>query len=380
MHRRAVVERGRAAPVSVAPGGGPVTTVVRVPPLVWLAVLFLALAAATAGFHALGNGHLAAPPLAPTDWSSWLAQRDPLVATVAILRLVVLALCWYLLVTTTAGVVVRLLHAARGVSASWLLRLADGLTVPFLRRLLQQALGVAIVSAIVVGGVLPTPAHALPPLELFSAPDEREGGAGARSEPESESESEPEPEPDGATTGSGGADGRDHGAGAAEVSATLGPPSTMTLRRLPPAVPTRSAAGVRSGSAGSASGSAVLPWSVGVGSAAAPAVSSGVDAAERNDTGLPEGRGAEAADHARTDAVPGDTVGIRHLVRPGESLWSIATEHLTTVLGHAPRDREVVPYWREVIEVNRHRLVDPDDADLILPGQELSLPTPASAP
>ena len=61
-------------------------------------------------------------------------------------------------------------------------------------------------------------------------------------------------------------------------------------------------------------------------------------------------------------------------VAPGESFWSIAEEQLAQVRQRPPRDNEVVPYWRAIIDANRHRLVDPDDPDLILPGQVLELP------
>ena len=61
-------------------------------------------------------------------------------------------------------------------------------------------------------------------------------------------------------------------------------------------------------------------------------------------------------------------------VSPGESFWSIAEEQLTAVRHRPPADHEVAPYWRAMIEANRHRLVDVDDPDLILPGQVLELP------
>lgn len=57
-----------------------------------------------------------------------------------------------------------------------------------------------------------------------------------------------------------------------------------------------------------------------------------------------------------------------HLVRPGESLWSIAA----TATGEAPDDGEVAAYWHEIYAANRH-LVGPDP-DLIHPGQLLRLP------
>ncbi|WP_436792680.1 LysM peptidoglycan-binding domain-containing protein [Actinospongicola halichondriae] len=63
-------------------------------------------------------------------------------------------------------------------------------------------------------------------------------------------------------------------------------------------------------------------------------------------------------------------------VSEGESLWSIATDVLAAALGRTPDDAEIDPYWRALIDANRHRLVDPDDADLIHPGQVFETPTP----
>lgn len=61
-------------------------------------------------------------------------------------------------------------------------------------------------------------------------------------------------------------------------------------------------------------------------------------------------------------------------VRPGDHLWRIAQDTLAARLGRTPTDAEVVPYWRRVIDENRARLVDPDNPDLILPGQVVALP------
>ena len=54
------------------------------------------------------------------------------------------------------------------------------------------------------------------------------------------------------------------------------------------------------------------------------------------------------------------------VVAPGDSFWSIAVEE-------AGR-RDLVPYWRSLIDLNRDRLVDPANEDLLYPGQALLLP------
>jgi len=61
-------------------------------------------------------------------------------------------------------------------------------------------------------------------------------------------------------------------------------------------------------------------------------------------------------------------------VAPGESFWSIAEEVLADAWGRPATDAEVDPYWRTLVERNRARLADPDDPDLLHPGQVLDLP------
>ena len=66
------------------------------------------------------------------------------------------------------------------------------------------------------------------------------------------------------------------------------------------------------------------------------------------------------------------------VVQRGESFWSIATDHLADVGGHDVSERDVGSYWRELIEHNRSRLVNPNDVDLLFTGQVLELPAVAS--
>lgn len=190
----------------------------------------LALLAGTALFHALGSGLLAAPPADPSAWGAWLAERDPLIATAALLRLAAVATSWYLIGVTAVGSLARLLRAAR------LLRFADALTLPAVRRLLQRSLGVAMAAAMATS--VPAAGDAppgSPPMVLAAvgAEDER-GPQGSASTP-------------------------DPG---------TAPPS-VTLRGLPvptlgdPASPATPAAGP-----GAPATEVPLPWQLGVGSAA----------------------------------------------------------------------------------------------------------------
>lgn len=97
------------------------------------------------------------------------------------------------------------------------------------------------------------------------------------------------------------------------------------------------------------------------------------------------GTGIEAEPDATGTAEP--TAGPRHTssewtVRPGDHLWGIAEDIVARRAGQDPaRDaasgpdvRTVHRYWLELVHANRDRLVDPENPDLILPGQTLVIP------
>lgn len=62
----------------------------------------------------------------------------------------------------------------------------------------------------------------------------------------------------------------------------------------------------------------------------------------------------------------------RHQVRPGDHLWSIAEARLAAHLGRTPTDQEVAPYWQTVVAANPQLV----DADLLFPGDEITVPPP----
>lgn len=61
-------------------------------------------------------------------------------------------------------------------------------------------------------------------------------------------------------------------------------------------------------------------------------------------------------------------------VQPGDHFWGIAEQALSDAWGRQPTDAELAPYWRRLIEHNRHRLADPTNPDLLFPGQVVALP------
>lgn len=64
------------------------------------------------------------------------------------------------------------------------------------------------------------------------------------------------------------------------------------------------------------------------------------------------------------------------VVRPGDSFWRLAEHHEAERLGRQPTEDEVGACWQDVVASNRHRLVVPEDPDLIFPGQVMQLPCP----
>jgi hypothetical protein len=64
------------------------------------------------------------------------------------------------------------------------------------------------------------------------------------------------------------------------------------------------------------------------------------------------------------------------VVETGDSFWSIAAETVSPSEDGEPSDRQVIGYWRRLVDANRTRLLDPGNPDLLVPGQELLLPDP----
>lgn len=63
-----------------------------------------------------------------------------------------------------------------------------------------------------------------------------------------------------------------------------------------------------------------------------------------------------------------------YVVRPGDSLWSIARSVQTARSGGAPASAQVARYWIQLVTANLDRLPVPGDTNLIFPGQTLQLP------
>lgn len=288
------------------------------PLVTWLATLVVAIAL----FTRLGSGPLAAPPVTdPGGWGRWAADREPVVATVALLRLLVLALAWYLVGVTTIGAVARVARLAA------LVRVADALSVPAVRRVLQTSLGVGLATAVVAASA---PGVAPRPVGIATA------GAASSSTP--------------------------------TMQALPDATATVDVDDTPPAMqPLADPTGPAPAGGPPPPGMHPLP--------PAPATPSPTTTPEPTTAPDPIPTADPTPVDTREDVAAGaDADGTTWTVRTGDHLWSIAETHLRETLGQVPDDRVVADYWRRLVEANRGRLVDPDDADLVVPGQRFVLP------
>jgi hypothetical protein len=344
-------------------------------PLLWW---LLSLIGAVWLFAWLGQGPMAAPPIGDlAELRAWYAERTPPEALFAGARLLVLALGWYLLGATTIGAVARVMRAAR------LVAVADFLTVPAVRRLLQGALGVGLAAAAVTSvpaahtvGAGPSAAHALADPDFDSGSPPAEGGPLLRMTEEA-TQATP----------------------AAAPAVVDGPNLTMSHEpaAAPPTSPTveddrddvELAVNRQAAMDAPDSVLAALPPALAAPSTAAASVphppEDSVEVSEAGDEGDVEHQDivdpdAEAPDTNGLDAeVPAISEGearsgSSHVIVAGEHLWSIAETTLADAGDGDPTDAEIARYWQSVIDLNRDRLPDPGNPDLVHPGLRIELP------
>jgi hypothetical protein len=104
--------------------------------MLWL----LALTAGIVALHRLGATALSPPAWSPASWTDWWAVNEPVTASMALLRLIVLGVGWYLLAVTGLTLLVAWTRAA---AAS---RLLSVIAVRPLRDMVATMLGVAMVT------------------------------------------------------------------------------------------------------------------------------------------------------------------------------------------------------------------------------------------
>ena len=94
------------------------------------------------------------------------------------------------------------------------------------------------------------------------------------------------------------------------------------------------------------------------------------------DAVLPLHQANEPAETAFDNEAEGEWVE----VEKGDHFWSLADEALTEAWGRSPTDSEIAPYWADLVEANKDRLLPPGDQNLIYPEQRFELPETPSDP
>ena len=88
----------------------------------------------------------------------------------------------------------------------------------------------------------------------------------------------------------------------------------------------------------------------------------------------PEPEPAPPSDPAPLPTVVASDQPDTWVVEHGQSFWVIAQSHLDDVRGQHVDEREVDTYWRRLVELNRSRLFDANEPDLLFTGQLIELP------
>lgn len=309
-------------------------------------VAVLALVAGLALLMRSGTS-LPGPPSDPAAWFDWWATTDPALAVGALLRLLAVGSSSYLLLLTSLDLV----------------GLAIGLRpLSRLARRLAPAAWRAVVLRPIAAGTLAVPTLFVP--ALTAAP------AIAQEADVADSPATDQPITLTMTWGGGPTD---------EPTADGDPTSTASTTTTAPPVavdvdPTTGTADAPVEAPG-----AVAPPTLALtpmpspadAPAEAPAVSWPEETADHLDD--PGGPPVPPTHTAPEDTAPSGTPRV-HVVRPGDSFWRIAEEHVTTDLGRSPSPHETRLYWRALIAANADRLPVPGDPDVIFPGAELRLP------
>jgi hypothetical protein len=285
----------------------------------WLAMLV----AVIGGLHVAGAGALSTPAMTSGDgWATWLARTDPVVSAFAMIRLAALAGAWYVLVVTV------LTGLARAVGSGALVAVADWITLPVLRRVLAVTLSAGMATGSL--GALATAGGAVAAIDTSTTVSGPDPGSAPVS-----------------VAGINGDQGR--------------PPTTMVMHRLPESGGLNDP--LRPGAPATSAGSPSTP-------PPGPSISTAPPTTPPPTTATFPAVGGVGQ---RTSGLPAPG---EWRVAPGQCFWSIADDVLTSARGRAPSDAEIVPYWRRLIEANRAALVDPDNPDLIFPGQVFTIPAP----
>lgn len=343
--------------------------------------------------HGPAFGHLSVPLDSLDGLAAWANRTAPSAMGLALVRLAAIAAAWYLTGATALAVVADLAGWRRTA------RVVAALSPAVVRRLASRSAGVGLAAgALLAVTPMPTrlaatPADAStgqaenppPPtatmtgLPTTSPPtttrptNSAQPGTHARpADPRPGNPATPamtrlRGAPSATTTSSGAP------ASAAELTLT-DPPTAPTMTRLPGTTPTgttqpSTAENATPSAEGTTPGASTPPTMTRLATESEASAPEATATMSRLPGDVPTARPASTT-------APGDPAALWPVTQ-GDSFWSIAHETLADHLGHRPADDDVSRYWRHLIAANRHRLLDPANCDLLVPGQQLELPPPA---
>jgi nucleoid-associated protein YgaU len=313
--------------------------------IVRLGLWAAALVATLRVLAATGGGSLAVPVASARDLRAWVAGTPPPDMAIALLRLGALGLTGYLLAVTALGVAARVLRLD-GLAAA-----VERVSPRLVRRMVSGGSGIGLALGVVAGvapGFEPAPGPAGPAVAAAA------------------------PSADGPS---------------ATLTRLPAAAATMTRVATTPGVPGPAATPAQAGSPpGTAAAEATMTRLGGAPPAAATITRGGPD----TPPGPPSPRASPAGHDpaSRTPARPASPTTTRPapglpavdptrwVVEPGDSLWAIAEEVTRRPDGSSSGERAVSRYWQRLIAANRHDLIDPDNPDLLVPGQRLVVPPP----
>lgn len=343
------------APTLSRPSGAPdspVTTVRR--SLAPIALLTFE-ASAVSSLHRLGSvAFLRLPALDASAWREWIRLGNPADVLAALARVAALGAAWWLLVSTILYLAARLHRSARGI------RLASRVAPAVVRRFVDGVVVVSVAGVLAGGrtGVAravgspqpPAGGNAAPAASLPDAPLDR--GVVLR-----------------ADVGRGIV--YPFASPGAEPAAPAGPPGSPRAASPSSGIPSMHRQVVPGGTLApdallTAPPPLALPPSPSEAAGEPPTAAGGQQAQEPPGASSPPGVPYSAGDAREGSAV--------WAVQPGESLWTMAARGIGAERSDA---RRVGPYWLQVVAANRGSIAS-GDPDLVLPGEAIVMPPPAS--
>lgn len=295
-------------------------------PVAWMSCL----AALASWLVRMGEGRLSGPPLGqPGEWAPWATGTGPIDATFALLRLACLGVVVYL-----AGAL--LLEVAAQVSGARLLRRgSDALSIALVRRIVSGSIGMSVTAGALAAGTTSVAAAPLHPLTM---------------------------EPRAAPASPG--------------------PATVSMRATPAGAPS-AAVSMRATPADAPS--ATVSMRATPAEARSPAMSMRVtpDTARVTMRALTPTSAPMAPSTTSSTTTETETPVSSHAVHgalevrvlaPGDHLWAVAEEKVADLLQRPGTDDEISTYWLRLVQLNRAELADPDNPDLVFPGQAIRLP------